>query len=180
MGLRVVDSSEIGNDRFTCIELCAGAGGQALGLERAGFEHLALIENDRHCCETLRKRGRWRNKVREVDLEDFRAVRYKDALDLLAGGVPCPPFSRAGRQLGPADERDLFPEALRLIREARPRAVMLENVKTLLHAKFESYRAELESRLDVLGYDADWKLLNASDFGVPQLRPRAVAGCVSA
>jgi len=114
---------------LTSIEICAGAGGQALGLEQAGFSHLRLVENDPECCATLRARRSWRASVREVDLQEYRAVSHRGSVDLLAGGVPCPPFSRAGKQLGRSDERDLFPEALRLIEESEPRAVMLENVR---------------------------------------------------
>jgi DNA (cytosine-5)-methyltransferase 1 len=97
-----------------------------------------------------------------------------EGVDLLAGGVPCPPFSIAGKQLGRNDERDLFPQALRLVREARPRAVLLENVKGLAATKFEPYRLELRAELAALGYESCWSVLNASEFGVPQLRPRFV------
>jgi DNA (cytosine-5)-methyltransferase 1 len=93
---------------------------------------------------------------------------------LLAGGVPCPPFSVAGKQLGTADGRNLFPEAIRLAREIRPKAIMLENVRGLLDAVFRDYREEIGSQLRDLGYATSWRLLNASDFGVPQLRPRVV------
>jgi DNA (cytosine-5)-methyltransferase 1 len=158
---------------LTALELCAGAGGQALGLDRAGFEHRALVENDRHACATLRSVRRWRDAVRETDLRDFRAVRYEHA-DLVAGGVPCPPFSRAGKRLGDQDERDLFPEALRIVAECEPRAVMIENVRNLLGAEFGDYRASVLEELAALGYSADWQLLESCDYGVPQLRPRAV------
>ena len=93
---------------LTCIEICSGAGGQAIGLERAGFEALAHVEFDRHACETLRlNRPDW--NVVEGDVRDFSAKQFK-GVDLLAGGVPCPPFSKAGKQPGFNDERDtLFP-----------------------------------------------------------------------
>lgn len=154
------------------VELCAGAGGQALGLERAGFEHDALVEIDTHACQTLRlNRPSW--DVREGDLRAFDGKPFA-GVELLAGGVPCPPFSVAGKQLGKDDERDLFPEALRLVDEIRPRAVMLENVRGFLDAVFIDYRQSLKKKLTKLGYVADWRLLNASHFGVPQLRPRVV------
>jgi DNA (cytosine-5)-methyltransferase 1 len=157
---------------LTCIEICSGAGGQALGLERAGFEGLAHVEYDRHACETLRlNRPDW--NVVEGDVRDFSAMGFK-GVDLLAGGVPCPPFSKAGKQLGSNDERDLFPEALRLVNECRPKAVMLENVRGFLDAVFTDYRMSLKKDLKAMGYEASWHLLNASDFGVPQLRPRVV------
>src|SRR5438309_1557968 len=96
---------------FTSIEICAGAGGQALGLADAGFKHAALVENDPHACATLRKnRPYW--KTIDHDLTEWHATVYRGKADLFAGGVPCPPFSKAGRQLGREDERDLFPTAL--------------------------------------------------------------------
>jgi DNA (cytosine-5)-methyltransferase 1 len=164
-----------GNPGLTSIEICAGAGGQALGLERAGFRHLALVENDEWCCRTLQSHRAWRHLVRPIDLHEWTAARYKDRVDLFAGGVPCPPFSRAGRRLGGDDERDLFPTAIRLIRECRPRAVLLENVRGLLGPDFAEYRREqIERPLRNMGFTPHWRLVKASDFGVPQLRPRAI------
>ena len=158
--------------KLSCIEICAGAGGQALGLERAGFEPQALIEIEKPCCNTLRQnRPNW--NVIEGDLKEFDGTSYSD-VDLLAGGVPCPPFSKAGKQLGKNDERDLFPEALRLVGEIKPRAVMLENVRGFLDAVFEDYRLNLKKQLERMGYKTEWRLLNASDYGVSQLRPRVV------
>ena len=154
------------------IEICAGAGGQALGLEQAGFDHVSLVELDTAACQTLRmNRNHWR--VTEGDLLRYSAEEWK-GVGLLAGGVPCPPFSKAGKQLGREDERDLFPEAIRLVSECKPCAVMLENVRGLLDSVFDEYRAKIISDLKKLGYIAEWRLLNASDFGVPQLRPRVV------
>jgi DNA (cytosine-5)-methyltransferase 1 len=155
------------------VEICAGAGGQALGLETAGFEHAALVEIEPEAQRTLRlNRPQW-NTPEEGDVRKFCGTPYK-GIDLLAGGVPCPPFSVAGKQLGTSDERDLFPEALRLVDEIRPRAVMLENVRGLLDTVFDGYRKKIQDSLRKLGYLAEWRLLNASDFGVPQLRPRVV------
>lgn len=163
------------SQRLTSLELCAGAGGQAIGLERAGFDHLGVVEIDHDCCNTLRlNRPEWR--VIEQDLRDFAKgdlTPFK-GIDLLAGGLPCPPFSIAGKQLGERDERNLFPVALDLVEALRPRAVMIENVRGFLGAVFEDYRKHLAKRFDQLGYHAEWRLLNASDFGVPQLRPRVV------
>ena len=154
------------------VEVCAGAGGQALGLEQAGFAHASLVDNDTACCRTLRfNRPSW--NVIEGDLNSFDGTPYQGA-DLFAGGLPCPPFSIAGKQLGDRDERNLFPAALRLISEIKPRAVMIENVRGFLGAVFEDYRDKLKSQLSKMGYIADWRLLNASEFGVPQLRPRVV------
>lgn len=155
------------------IEICAGAGGQALGLEMAGFKHIALVEYEKKYCETLKKnRPEW-NIICE-DVKNFSGKPYRNKIDLLAGGVPCPPFSVAGKQLGSDDERDLFPEALRLIEEINPKAVMLENVRGFLDPVFKDYRESILKRIDELGYNVQIKLLNASDYGVPQLRPRIV------
>jgi len=153
-------------------EVCAGAGGQARGLELAGFEHRGVLEIDSDCCKTLRlNRPDW--DVREADLNDFDARAFK-GVELFAGGLPCPPFSVAGKQLGAADERNLFPAALRIIDQINPKAVMIENVKGFLSPIFADYREILRKQFKKLGYQVDWRLLNACDFGVPQLRPRVV------
>jgi DNA (cytosine-5)-methyltransferase 1 len=156
---------------LTSLEICAGAGGQALGLEQAGFAHEAVVELDADACATLRYNRQW--KVIEGDVANVDGRAFA-GVDLLAGGVPCPPFSIAGKQLGSADERDLFPQALRLIEETGPRAVLLENVRGLGTRRFEGYRAQVLGRLRDLGYDTWWNLVHASDHGVPQLRPRFV------
>lgn len=158
--------------QLSVLEICAGAGGQSSGLEMAGFGHSLAVEIDRDAAATLRlNRPEW--AVHEGDVREVNGRDYK-GIDLLAGGVPCPPFSIAGKQLGSDDERDLFPEALRLVREARPTAVMLENVKGLASARFATYRQSVLDALDEAGYDADWQVLNSSEFGVPQLRPRFI------
>jgi DNA (cytosine-5)-methyltransferase 1 len=194
---------------FTSIEICAGAGGQALGLHQAGFGHLALVEIDQYAARTLQANVEshpewaWERKNCDVlpptDVNDFASEKHlqksveqlqRRGLDLLAGGVPCPPFSHAGKQLGKADERDLFPAMLDLIQELNPRAVMIENVRGIMDPKFEDYRDWIKARLqsgwytgddgqrvweDGLGYKVcEWGILEASDFGVPQLRPRAI------
>lgn len=157
---------------LTSLEVCAGAGGQALGLEKAGFSHSGLVEVDPHCCATLRlNRPDW--TVHEDDLNQFDAKAY-EGVDLFAGGLPCPPFSIAGKQLGENDERNLFPAALRIIGETKPKAVMIENVRGFLGAVFEDYRGHLRNELLKMGYEVHWRLFNAADFGVPQLRPRVV------
>nr|WP_316653115.1 DNA cytosine methyltransferase [uncultured Gellertiella sp.] len=160
-------------DNLIAVELCAGAGGQALGLERAGFGHAGLFENDPHACATLRlNRPAW--PVFEHDLfEPFDFSRL-GPVDLLAGGLPCPPFSVAGKQLGEKDERNLFTKGVDIALEINPEAVLFENVRGMLDPSFASYRATIERRLKARGYVVAWKLLNASDFGVPQLRPRVV------
>ena len=155
------------------LELCAGAGGQALGLEMAGFEHAGLIENDAAACNTLRlNRPHW--NVIEHDLFESLDLSPFKGIDLLAGGLPCPPFSVAGKQLGERDERNLFNVGINFVDEIRPKAVMFENVKGMLDPRFAEYRNWIGQRLRKMGYELDWKLLQASDFGVPQLRPRVL------
>ncbi|MCT4356071.1 DNA (cytosine-5-)-methyltransferase [Streptomyces sp. Je 1-79] len=193
---------------FTSIEICAGAGGQAIGLHAAGFRHLALVEIDKHAAATLqrnvdsRKDWVWEKRncfLLHKDVNDFdpwgdvqkdgRPLEAEE-LDLLAGGVPCPPFSHAGKQLGKDDERDLFPRMLDLVKDLRPRAVMIENVRGIMDPKFSDYRDYIKARLEGGTYRGEdgslvkepglkytvchWGLLEASDFGVPQLRPRAI------
>ena len=157
---------------LSTLELCAGAGGQALGYDLAGFEHVGLVEIDKHACATLRlNRPNW--NVLQRDLNEFDGSHFK-GVDLITGGLPCPPFSVAGKQLGTDDERNLFPAAIRLVDEIRPKAVMIENVRGILDAIFADYRGFVGKELTKLGYETDWKLMNASDFGVSQLRPRVV------
>lgn len=156
---------------LSCLEVCAG-GGQSRGLELAGFAHVLALELDRDAAQTLRRnRPDWH--VLEQDVRDLDGTRFR-GVDLLAGGVPCPPFSIAGGQLGAAVERDLFPEALRLVREAAPAAGLLENVRGLAERQFAGYRQGVIDVLESLGYQVRWQLLNACGFGVPQLRPRFV------
>ena len=157
---------------LTCVEICAGAGGQAIGLDLAGFEHIALVEYEPEYCDVLESnKPDW--NVICADVHDFDGTPYKN-VDLFAGGVPCPPFSVASKQLGKDDDRDLFPEAIRLIKEMMPKAVMLENVRGFLDPKFSEYREQILTEIKDLGYNVQIKLLNASDYGVPQLRPRVI------
>ncbi|WEO97186.1 DNA (cytosine-5-)-methyltransferase [Streptomyces sp. FXJ1.172] len=200
--------SEAAESEFTSIEICAGAGGQAVGLHQAGFRHLALVEIDQHAVATLELNindhevWAWEREHCDIlsadvkkfdphnDLSKSADLLKGRGLDLLAGGVPCPPFSHAGKQLGKDDERDLFPRMLELVRDLNPRAVMIENVRGIMDPKFSDYRDWIKAMLQGgeyrgddghlayergLGYSvAEWKVLEASDFGVPQLRPRAV------
>ncbi|HEY3735030.1 MAG TPA: DNA (cytosine-5-)-methyltransferase [Streptosporangiaceae bacterium] len=162
-------------EALEAVEICAGAGGQALGIERAGFEHALAVELDASACDTLRaNRPGW--KIAEGDAADRQVWNPQDyaGIALLAGGVPCPPFTVAGRRLGAADERDLFAWAVELCRVIRPRALLLENVRGLSEARFGAYRQHVLDRLRELGYVPGWRLLNACDYGVPQLRPRFV------
>ncbi|MHB9753563.1 DNA cytosine methyltransferase [Streptomyces sp. BYX5S] len=191
-----------GTDRdYTSIEICAGAGGQAIGLHAAGFRHLALVEIDKHAAATLSSnidvhpKWEWEHQNCDVlcmDVVEFEPEEHlrkskglyrKGEVDLLAGGVPCPPFSHAGNQLGRDDERDLFPRILQLADQVRPKAVMIENVRGLMDAKFDEYRKWISDQLEKMKPDADglpgyevvqWKVFEAADFSVPQLRPRSI------
>jgi DNA (cytosine-5)-methyltransferase 1 len=158
--------------KLTSIEFCAGAGGQALGIERAGFEHKLLVDNDEFCIQTLKhNRPHWNSVF--ADMNGFCAQEFH-GVDLFAGGLPCPPFSVAGKQLGKNDERNLFPAALNIIKTTQPKFVLIENVRGFLSSTFTEYREQLRASFDRLGYKIDWRLFNASDFGVPQLRPRVM------
>ncbi|MFC1430117.1 DNA cytosine methyltransferase [Streptacidiphilus sp. N1-3] len=191
----------MGGDKLTSIEICAGAGGQAVGLHLAGFQHVALVEIDKYAVATLRENVKERPKrprpagqenpwawesenclIFERDVKEFKpldeipGLKVRE-LGLLAGGVPCPPFSIAGKQLGQDDERDLFPRMLALVEELQPKAVMIENVRGLLEPahKFRPYRKQIIQRLRGAGYVVcGWEVLEAASFGVPQLRPRAI------
>ena len=157
---------------LTCVEICAGGGGQIAWPRASGFFHVAAVEIDLDACETLRRNRKGWNVVQR-DIHHFDGSEYR-GVDLLAGGVPCPPFSIAGKQLGADDERDLFPRALRLVEECEPTAIMLENVRGLSAARFDGYRDQVLAPLRDLEYETNWKVLNACDFGVPQLRPRFI------
>jgi DNA (cytosine-5)-methyltransferase 1 len=154
------------------LELCAGGGGQFIGLEQAGFEAVGAVEIEENYCRTLAMNRPTLNVINQ-DLKSFRATNFS-GVDLVAGGVPCPPFSIAGKQLGKDDDRDLFPAAISVIRDAMPKAVLLENVPGFASPKFSSYRQGVSDELSRMGYWSDWRVLNASDFGVPQLRPRFI------
>lgn len=161
-----------GKSGLSTLELCAGAGGQAIGLERAGIDHVGLVEINEKACATLRQnRPKW--NVIEDDLNTFDAAAFA-GIDIVSAGLPCPPFSVAGKQLGTLDERNLFPSLIRVVDQVRPRAVMVENVRGILDAVFEDYREHVAQQLRKLGYQPGWHLMSASEFGVPQLRPRVV------
>ncbi|WP_372408487.1 DNA cytosine methyltransferase [Streptomyces luteireticuli] len=159
---------------LSAVEICAGAGGQSLGLELAGFEHALAVELDKNAADTLRANRDWDVQQGDVADEGIWNPKKYVGIDLLAGGVPCPPFSIAGKQLGATDERDLFAWAVELAGKMQPRALLLENVRGLSMPRFSAYRQHVKDRLRDLGYWSDWQLLHASDYGVPQLRPRFV------
>lgn len=127
------------------VELFAGCGGLALGLARAGFEHALVVELDDHAAATLERNKKlgvrhfasW--PVEKRDVRDVDYATLSGPVDLVAGGPPCQPFSIGGRHLGPGDGRDLWPEAVRAVRELKPRGFVFENVRGLLRPAFEPY-----------------------------------------
>ncbi|ONF66911.1 DNA cytosine methyltransferase [Amycolatopsis keratiniphila] len=168
--------------KLNAVEICAGAGGQALGLHKAGFHHTLAVELDQNASKTLKTNSDLKNsgfsldEVKTGDVADpgiWKPHEYK-GIDLLAGGVPCPPFTIAGKQLGANDERDLFAWTVEQVATVEPRALLLENVRGLSMPRFAGYRQHVLDRLTTLGYVAEWRLIHASDFNVPQLRPRFV------
>lgn len=154
------------------IELCAGAGGQALGLEKAKIGHEALIEIDTNACETLAlNRPNWNivnDDLKGIDPKQFAGV------DIVCGGVPCQPFSVAGLQAGNNDERDLFPIALKFVKEIRPLGFIFENVRGFSEKRFSEYRTWLLNQFVELGYYFEWRVIESADYNVPQLRPRFI------
>lgn len=181
------------------VELFAGCGGLAKGLELAGFKHAALLEINRQACESLRMNYH-PSLVHETDIcnVDFRPYR---GVELVSGGPPCQPFSLGGLAKAYNDKRDMFPQAARAISEIRPRGFVFENVKGLLREKFRPYFSYILKRLTYpdciqnigetwcdhakrldaidkgrpyggLRYKVCYKLLNAADYGVPQIRER--------
>jgi len=165
----------VAEKQFSAVEICAGAGGQSLGLERAGFAHDLAVEIDVNAAATLQhNRPHWKVAIGDVADSDVWNPEDFHGIDLLAGGVPCPPFSIAGKQRGATDERDLFAWAVDRVGVMEPKALLLENVRGLSTPRFSGYRQHVLDVLSELGYIAEWTLLQASDFGLAQLRPRFV------
>ena len=159
-------------EQRTCIELCSGCGGMSLGLKQAGFDHLLLIERDRHCIATLNANG-WRN-VLEADVASVDFKPYRGKVDLVAGGVPCQPFSIGGVDGGQRDRRNLFEHAVRCVTECRPKAFLFENVAGLVRPKFAMYLDSVVGRLQALGYSVQAHVVDASHYGVAQRRRRCL------
>ncbi len=191
------------------IELFAGAGGLGMGISRAGFDPSKVVEWDRDCCDTIRENKRRRvtavadwplveGDVRTVDFRDFEGK-----VDLVSGGPPCQPFSLGGKHRGHTDNRDMWSEAVRVVRETVPRAFIFENVKGLTRETFASYLAYIVHQLSYpelkrapeeawddhmsrlerhhtaknrsgLRYRVVHRVLNAADYGIPQRRERVI------
>lgn len=188
------------------VELFAGAGGLAIGMSNAGFRHAAVIEWDHDACETFRENQRhhahavedW--PLHEVDARTFDYSQIRREIDVVSGGPPCQPFSMGGKHLAHQDERDMFPEAVRAVRELRPKAFIFENVKGLKRESFVPYLSYIKLQLEhpdlARRQDEDWishrarlerhhtqmgeastynvllDVLNAANYGVPQKRER--------
>ncbi|WP_421365837.1 DNA cytosine methyltransferase [Agrobacterium tumefaciens] len=159
-------------DRLTVVELCAGAGGMSLGLERGGFEHVGLFEIDPDAAATLRtNRPDWtviQDDIRTIDFTPYRTLE----IDLVAGGLPCQPYSIEGHGRGKDDPRDLFPDAIRIVSEIKPKAFLFENVEGFLHGKHSDHVAAILKGFRKAGYQTEIHRIQAGDFGVPQVRRR--------
>lgn len=193
------------------IELFAGAGGLGMGISKAGFRPTRIVEWDRWCCDTIRENrraktggiGRWPEPV-EGDIRQIDFRKHQGKVDLVSGGPPCQPFSLGGKHRAHSDTRDMWPEAVRVVRETRPRAFVFENVKGLTRASFATYLAHIVHQLtypeltlradetwmehmarlerhhtsrgdqDNLRYNVVHRVLNAANYGVPQRRERVV------
>jgi DNA (cytosine-5)-methyltransferase 1 len=211
-----VHSDSPATEAGTSIELFTGGGGLAIGMHQAGFRHLLAVEFDRRACQTLRAGeaieydpeaeiprsldDRWPLFEGDVHKQDFS--RWEGLVDVVAGGVPCQPWSLGGAHKGYDDKRNLWPELLRCVRETKPQAIVAENVKGLLRPSFKPYysyiirqlKAPYEKPLDgedwrdhdrrlekllsdddydpTKRYDVTFRLVNAADYGVPQVRWR--------
>lgn len=193
------------------LELFAGAGGLGIGVSQAGFRPVAVVEWDRWCCDTIRENRRngvtalqhWPEPI-EGDVRGVSFTGFEGKIDLVTGGPPCQPFSLGGKHRAYADSRDMWPEAVRAVRETKPAAFIFENVKGLTRESFASYLSYIVLQLTYpelvarttdtweehltrlewhhtgrrqtsgLEYHVVYRVLNAADYGVPQKRERVV------
>lgn len=188
------------------VELFAGAGGLAIGMANAGFHHAAVIERDSAACETFRENQRHHTTavegwpLHEINAQRFDYGSIREEIDVVSGGPPCQPFSISGKHRARKDGRDMFPEAIRAVRELRPKAFLIENVKGLMRRNFADYFSYLQLQLQYPELErsrGEWwsahrtrlerhhtanrmastynvlvRTLNAADYGVPQRRER--------
>ncbi len=161
-------------DNLSVVELCAGAGGMSVGLERAGFEHVGVFEFDRDAAATLRtNRPDWTVIEGDIKTLDFRPYQAL-GIDLVAGGLPCQPYSSEGYGLGKDDPRDLFPNAVRIVKEIKPKAFLFENVEGLLHGKHSDHIADVLKAFRKAGYQTEIHRIQAGDLGIAQVRRRVL------
>ena len=172
--VEVSSNEEFDKDAVTCIELFAGAGGLALGLEKAGLTTLQFVEIDSSCCETLKKnRPNWNVVCEDIHNIDF--TQYRGKVDIVTGGFPCQAFSYAGKKLGMEDVRGtLFYEFARCVKEVSPKVFMAENVRGLVSHDNGRTLQTILSVFGELGYKVQYQILNAAFFNVPQKRERIV------
>jgi DNA (cytosine-5)-methyltransferase 1 len=162
-------------NNYSVLELFAGAGGLAIGLEKAGLKCVALNEIDKWACETLRKnRPNWR--IFEGDIKSFDFSEYHNKIDVVTGGFPCQAFSYAGKKLGLNDARGtLFYEFARVVKEVNPPICIGENVRGLLSHENGKTLQGMISILDEIGYNVvPFQILKAVNFKVPQKRERLI------
>ncbi|EBQ9428659.1 DNA (cytosine-5-)-methyltransferase [Salmonella enterica subsp. enterica serovar Potsdam] len=169
------DEAKIYNNVYTVLELFAGAGGMALGLEKAGLKSILLNEIDANACKTLRKnRPEWNVVEGDVSKVDF--TPYRDTVDVLAGGFPCQAFSYAGKKLGFEDTRGtLFFEFARAVKEINPKVLLAENVRGLLNHDDGRTLETIKNIITDLGYTLfEPRVLKAIFYKVPQKRERLI------
>lgn len=186
------------------VELFSGCGGLAMGLSRAGFHHELMVEWNENACSTLAHNkerriahvGGW--PFRHTDVRDINWTGIQTVIDLVAGGPPCQPFSIGGKHGGNKDQRDMWPEAIRSVRELQPKALLFENVRGLTRPVFADYLrwitthlacpqitrhddethaqhlSRIESRFDEAMYEITVIRVNAADYGAPQKRHRVI------
>jgi DNA (cytosine-5)-methyltransferase 1 len=192
------------------IELFAGAGGLGIGVSQAGFIPAEVIERDRWCCDTIRENqarvippaAKW--PLVEGDVRDIDFRRHEGRVELVTGGPPCQPFSLGGKHRGHDDDRDMWPQAVRVVRETKPKAFIFENVKGLTRETFATYLAYIVHQLSYpeltrgkgecwadhlarlechhtagngcrgLSYRVVYRVLNAANYGIPQRRERVI------
>ncbi len=188
------------------IELFAGAGGLTLGITQAGFNHELVIEINPDACQTLRLNQKHLfpdiiNPIYCGDVKNYNFSQIAAEINLLAGGPPCQPFSHGGQHKGNSDRRNLFPQFIRAVRELKPQAILIENVKGLLRKSFADYfnylilqltypeiiikndetwlehfyrlqKYRIKGIKEGLSYQVSFRLLNAADYGIPQKRDR--------
>lgn len=180
------------------LELFSGAGGLAKGLEISGFRHVAFVECNKDACASLRQNFH-AARVFEGDVRHYDFSKISD-IDVVAGGPPCQPFSFGGKHRASDDVRDMFPYAIQAIETLKPKAFIFENVKGLLRPSFQDYFKYILARLSYpevpadgnwrdhlnrlhtikhtyfqgVKYNVCYKLINAADYGVPQIRERVI------